>query len=278
MTESLCACGKPTRDDAYACDDCGDAMARALGDVPALESDLDLTLSRQRRFSSGANGSRAAETPLPYNAGASDAMGHLRAILVGWVRLCDEEGVRSSDYRDKFPANDLTSMSRWLMWRVDGLTRHEAATDAVDEITGAVNACHRVIDRPADRWFAGPCDQCGRDLYARQGAEKVACEACAIEYDVTARREWLLSSARDHHATASEIARAVIVWTDHDSGESRLTDRIRKWADRGRIDVKGHVEIHGRLRPLYQVGDVLDLLEQDARHAQDKIGTSGARS
>jgi hypothetical protein len=34
-TTSECRCGRPTRDDAYVCEDCGSSLARALGDVPA---------------------------------------------------------------------------------------------------------------------------------------------------------------------------------------------------------------------------------------------------
>src|SRR5689334_20695038 len=103
-----CRCGRPTRDAAYGCDACGDDLARALGDVPWLDEELEVTITRQqgidyRRSGGGKGGKKPAERPLPGNWTASEARTHLKALLVLWTRLCDEEDVRSSDPRNGLP-------------------------------------------------------------------------------------------------------------------------------------------------------------------------------
>ena len=69
------------------------------------------------------------------------------------------------------PDDNLPALSRWLLWRVDGLALHDIGPEVVVEVTSAVAHCHRLIDRPADRQYLGVCDVCqsGR-LYAKAGS------------------------------------------------------------------------------------------------------------
>lgn len=174
--------------------------------------------------------------------------------------------MRHSSPDDGLPADTLTALSRWLLWRVDGLALHEAGSDAVDEITDAVTKCHRIIDRPADRWFAGPCNaeledgaECGRDLYAVAEKGNVKCTGCGAVYDIAERRTWLLAAAEDRLHDATTIARSVS-WL----GASPLNAaRVRQWASRGRIVAKGH---DGN-QPLYRIGDAIDLLAASTKGA-----------
>jgi hypothetical protein len=195
MTENLCRCGKPTRDAAYVCEPCGDDLARALGDVAWLVDELEISVTRQkgvdyRQAGGGSGPKKPSERPSPVQWGAAEARAELRSILVLWTRLCAEENVRNSSPYPGLPDDDLAAISRWLMWRVDGLTLHEAGADAVDEITSAVAHCHRVIDRPADQEFAGPCE-CGRDLYRKPKAPEVKCRQCEKVYKVDELAEWM---------------------------------------------------------------------------------------
>lgn len=191
--ENECRCGRPTRD--YVCQDCGDSLARALGEVPWLTDELEISVTRQkgvdyRQASGGKGAKKPTERPSPVNWGASEVRAHLKALLVSWTRLCNEEHVRNSSPYPGLPDDDMPALSRWLLWRVDGLMLHEAGSDAVDEITSAVAHCHRIIDRPPDQEFAGPC-QCGRDLYRKPGAPKVTCRQCEMEYDVDDLAKWM---------------------------------------------------------------------------------------
>jgi hypothetical protein len=253
-----CRCGRPTRDAAYVCDGCADKLARALGEVPWLSDELETTITRQRALPTE-GGSRSTETPLPWHEAAADARRTLHGLLGTWVRFCDEEHVRHSSPRLGLPADRLPDMSRWLLWRVDGLALRDIGLEAVDEITDAVAGCHRLIDRRPDRWYAGPCvtEGCGADLYAQRREGAVRCRSCGEVYDVATRRTWLLGEAEDRLAPAHDIARAVS-WL----GAQPLTaDRVRKWAERGRIVAHGH----DGTRPLYRIGDAIDLLAADTK-------------
>ena len=90
-----CRCGRPTRDAAYVCDYCADQLARALGDVPWLANELEVTITRQkgvdyRRVGGGSGGKKANERPLPPVWGASEARTHLKALLVSWALFAHE--------------------------------------------------------------------------------------------------------------------------------------------------------------------------------------------
>lgn len=256
-----CRCGKPTRDHAYFCDDCGDKLTRALAETPWLDTELETTITGRKGVDyRRSDGTPSTEHRLPVHMAASNARGHLKATLVAWVKFCHDENIRHQSPRHGLPADTAPAMSRWLMWRIDGLAFHDIGPEAVDEITKAVRDGKRVIDRPADKWYAGPCD-CGVDLYARAKSGQVKCceTECGLVYDIGERRSWLLEAAEDRLAPAAELARAVS-WL----GASPLTaERVRQWAKRERIFAKGH---DGR-SPLYRVGDAIDLLAEGAKTA-----------
>lgn len=201
---SECKCGRPTRDAAYVCDDCGDRLAKALGDMTWLEEELETSIGKQRGLPT--EGSPAgSEKSLPFHVAAAEVRDNLRNTLVGWVRICAEEGVRSSDPRDGLPENTLTAISRWLLWRVDGLAYHEAGGDAVDEITYAVTQAVKAIDLAPERQYVGPC-ACGRDLYRKPGAVMAKCRACGESYDAEVLMAALRARVPDLLVTASEGA------------------------------------------------------------------------
>lgn len=270
-----CRCGKPTRDVHTVCDDCGDMLTRALSEVPWMDDELDTTITRQRAIptESGSPSAscsckddeidRCPHGGLPWHEKAADARRALHGLLSTWCRFCEEENVRHQSPMDGLPREDtLPAMSRWLLWRVDGLTLHDIGPEAVDEITDAVAECNRLIDRRPDRWYAGPCNaedeegvECGADLYAKRTKGLVECRDCGASYDVAARRTWLLAAAEDRLADAATIARSVS-WL---GAEPLTASRVRKWAERGRIVAKGH----DGSSPLYRIGDAINLLASD---------------
>lgn len=235
-----CRCGRPTRDAAYACDVCGDELARALGDVPWLDEQLEVTLTRQqgvdyRRLSQGSGAKKPAERPLPGNWSASEARTHLKALLVSWVLFCESESIRNSDPSVGLPLDGIAPMSRWLMWRVDGLMLNDIAPEAVDEITSAVAHCHRLIDRHPERQYLGPCAVCetGR-LYSRPGSTVAICDGCDTTTDADKVRAKLLNELDDRLCTAAEIAR-LSTYLGLKAGREQVRNRINQWHKRGRI-------------------------------------------
>lgn len=237
---SECRCGRETRDDAYSCDDCGDSLARALGEVPWLDEELEVTISRQkgvdyRRVGGGKGAQKAAERPLPPVWGASEARTHLKALLVSWTLFCLSEGIRSSDPRTEMPSDNLPALSRWLMWRVDGLMLNDIAPEAIEEITSAVAHCHRLIDRPADRQFLGDCTACepGK-LYARSGSEWAKCDECGTTIQAQTLRDELLTKLDDRLCTAAEIAR-LSTYLGLKADREQVRKRINQWNKRGLV-------------------------------------------
>lgn len=259
-----CRCGRPLRDTLTICDTCADNLTRDLNEIPWLEDELTTTIARLRALPTE-GGSKGRETPLMWHEKAGDARRTLHGLLATWARFCEEEGIAHQSPRmGQLEAGDdnPVALSRWLLWRIDGLARNDIGPEIVSEIGDAVAACRRVIDRKADRWYAGPCvveDEagkvCGSDLYAARAKGNVDCRECGATYDVAARREWLLAEAEDRLANSHDLARAVS-WL---GAEPLKPERIRQWAKRGRIIAKGH---DGK-SPLYRIGDAIDLLASD---------------
>ena len=240
MSSNECVCGRPTRDAAFGCDECADDLARALGDVAWLEEELEVTITRQkgidyRGVGGGKGGKKANERPSPVVWGASEARAHLKALLVSWALFCNAEEVRHSESSNALPEDNLTALSRWLIWRVDGLMLHEIAADAIDEITSAVADCRRLIDRPAERQYLGECDTCkSGKLYARREGQWAICEECDAHFLADEIRAGLLKRLDDRLCTAAEIAK-LSTYLGLQAGREQVRKRINQWHARGLI-------------------------------------------
>lgn len=274
---------------ATVCGACAGALARALGDVPWLVAHLCVAIIGQAHIGAGSTTYRTPDgdddgrqwpgtlrpTPILYDQRASEAAAQLRTTITTWVRrLLDDseqpygphceacehpscDRVRNA----RPPAGDTTSCSRWLLLRLTTLQRHPAAAEIVDGIVKATERAEAAIDRPAEAWYAGPCESCRTDLYAEPGATLVQCKGCPNAYNVTRLREQLLAAAEDTLAPATLAARALT-----SLGQECTPERIRKWAERKRLTAHG---VNGKGDPQYRIGDVRQLLEEAAaRQAQ----------
>lgn len=254
MSEHICAvedCGNPVQD-ATICARCTDALERDLGDVPAFHAELEVTLTRQTAMGER-SASKAAETPVYFHEGASEALVVMRSTLVGWVRTAVEEDGA------EWPADTPEAMATLLMHRLNWLRRHEAADEAVDELKSMMGLVRRTVDRPQARWYAGPCGyevenrECPGELYAHVGAIQVTCPECSEVYDVAARRDWLKESTAAYLGTAAEIS----ALCRHMLGDLVTAAMIRGYAHRGSIAAHGEArDPRGRVAPLYKLGDV----------------------
>ena len=249
-----CQCGKPTRDDAYVCEPCLDRLSRRLGEVPWLVAELDITLAKEH--AAGPAGASSAETPLPLNYGAFDANIKLRHEMVMAVRFCDEEQIRHQSPSDGYPTDTLEAMSAWLLWRVDGLGLSDMGPEVIKGLLDALIAAKRVIDRPEERQYAGPCE-CGRDLYAKPGAKVTRCKACEKEYDVEEMRAWMRSGVAGMLVTAREGSTLL---GRFDMPTAQKT--IDKWHERSRILDHGSNPAGKRL---YLIDDLIGLAARDGK-------------
>lgn len=255
----ICKCGTPTRDEAYCCDDCLGDLSIALGELPAIVEQLDITLQKARGVDYTAlGGSPSSESPLPISYAAYEASTQLRQVLVMWVRFCVEEQIRHQSASTDLPADNLRAMSRWLMWRVDGLGLNDLGPDAVSEITRAVGRCRVVIDRPEERQFDGPCE-CGRDLYSKPGSKTTKCKGCEREYGVDEMRAWMETELGGKLFTAREGSTLL-----GRMGLPTAQKTIDKWHERGRLlDHGSNADAPPRL--LYLLDDLIGLAARDGK-------------
>lgn len=236
-----CRCGKPTRDAAYFCDQCGDDLSQALGDIPWLDTELETTITGEtgidyRTLGGGKGGKKPSEMPSPVNWSAADARAHLKGLLVSWVLFCNEDGIRHQSPRDGLPDDTLTDLAKWMLWRVDGLALHDIGPDAVDEITDAVTRCHRFVDRHPQRQYLGPhdgCDDAG-SLYATPHSQSARCDVCSSTVDAIAVKAKRITELEDRLCTAAEIAR-LSTYLGFKADRDKVRNRINQWHHRGKI-------------------------------------------
>jgi hypothetical protein len=195
-------CDRPVGD-GYSCQHCTDRLERALGDVPALWEQLDVVLTRQARYSTPEG--RGGDKALPFNAEASEIGWVLRNTLATWCKLIAEE--RGWDLPEDHPAK----IAGWMLKHLTWLRHQRAGHQAIEEITSAVNAVRKAVDRPAERLYAGPCKECGTDLYGKPGAAEVTCKTCETVSAVVDQKTWMGAIIETRLVTGRE-ASVLLAW------------------------------------------------------------------
>ncbi|MFC4146598.1 hypothetical protein ACFO0M_10055 [Micromonospora mangrovi] len=313
MTAHRCQwCQKPDPTGGYVCPACYRPVGLALREMVTLAGEPDVNVSRQARYGA-TNGPRSAEPPIPVDLDASAAawaaahvvvtwMDHIatargvplprrraRAIGplcpgAGWAALPGRCGHPSCDViRDRRPEHPVAAAAQFVVDHLHWLRRQPDAADAAEELLGAANAVKRIIENPADRWYAGTCATpidgdpdrpCPTDLYAWPGVTWVRCPGCHTTHQTGPRVRWLLDEARDVLGTATQLATAAARL-----GRPCTAGQLRALAQRGRLvaarialddGVEGPLllDVDEWQRPRYKFGDVLNLLDQIAEQRQ----------
>jgi len=269
--------GQPTaapqlRPDRYLCHHCTVRLRRTLEDLPSLMADLEITLARQLRI-----GYTDADTAWPQTTAATPLPFDLRASEAGWVArmtiLANVDWV--AGIRGHTVPQSWLAIATYLTDAVDWIARHPDGPQVVDEILAATRQARAAIDRPADRVYVGRCGalietpehlaatDCAEELYARADRTDVTCPRCGTTWDVHQRQAAMLEQLRDHVLPAVDIARAVA-----GLGRDITPELIRQWKRRRLLapahDEQGRPRATTDGRPLYRVGDVLDLVAQRA--------------
>jgi hypothetical protein len=274
--------------------------------APGLFGDLEVTRHRLARIGAPGRGS-SSDRPPPWHERAAVAADELAEVVLATARQvadtrgqtiperprvlagprcghgwCDHDTCRR--IRDGEPASIAAVAAGWLAGHVDWLRHHPSGPGTAERLNAAVRAAERVVDRQADRWYAGPCwapliddgpeddapaarepnaeTWCMAELYANPGATYVRCRGCGTTFDVTERRKWLRAEAEGTLAHAELIARAAPVLDDN---VKITSSQIRNLADRGRIAQHG---ADTAARPLYRIGEVLAVV-RDIRARKD---------
>jgi hypothetical protein len=271
VSENLCvACGRPTAD-GVACQGCaykaGDRLHTIVDIAPAAR---DIAHGFAHHGTGGGGGGKPG-SKLPFNLTATAKLDGVQNALTGWVRhIAAERGLdvpRPVDLGDDV----LVLAAGWLAGHVEWMRHRQEAGDFLADVGAAVRVVTGIARGPASQRYLGPCGApqwienlggeagcrelegppCEGDTYAREGAQHGACRSCGATVSTADRQAWLDGEVRSHAFRATEIGKAYGV----------NVNTIRSWAARGLLVPHGH---DGEERPLFNVGDVLDLAAADA--------------
>jgi len=286
-------CGAGISDGAALCTECVAKACAALVAIPELETELQVTISRQDAISDDRPvqvrqglvlaaadldprgrpwAGSLRPTRLPYAAEAAEVAAACRATLSTWCRLLAEELHPDAGVGTDLPENTVVAMAAYLENRSGWWRRQGWASDLADQLLGTWRALERAVDRREAQRYVGPCGAplqdvhgaagvsgvraCPVHLYAEPGADYVGCPSCGARYDVHARRRELLAAAEDRLAHVELLVGAL-----SGLGVELNVERVRKWAQRGRLLQHGHDQLG---RKLYRVGDAVDLAAEMA--------------
>jgi hypothetical protein len=288
VTASLCVrCGRPTPD-GYACSSCANYTRRqlvgdpddddfiGLADAAPVARDIANGQARRSCIGGGAGG-----PGIPFDPDVLERLDAAQHTMSGWARHIGAERGIAIPFAGGAPHLDqLALVAEWLPEHVEWMRHRPEA----DEFLTDVAACARIVVGIArgstPKRYLGPCGalispesdeqaqdgspgtvECQGDVYAREQwdqkrrayvvEEHGRCQSCRTEVVTQDRQDWLDYQVRSYAFRAVEIAQAYGV----------NVNTIRSWAARGQLVPHGH-DSDGR--PLFNVGDVLDLAAADA--------------
>lgn len=301
-TEPTCLrCARPLADGSFCCDRCAAQTAQKLSEIADLAPPCqDVAYGLSRRSQGGGNGKPGSRLPLDLPTMAKldrvtteltkwvDRIGAIRGATRPWFTTRDDDHVTTA-------ANWLTTHIEWIRHQADHEPDDDGNTWGADQFLTDVDAALRVLwsiaRGPAPQRYLGPCGAeiavepceptaagnctrpglpecnpltcattttitCDGNVYGRHGTRTGRCRTCGTEVDQDERRAWLDETVRQYDYTAAEIGAAYPI----------KADLIRQWASRGLLVA------HGRSRdgrPLYLLGDVLDLAAGDAARREE---------
>lgn len=156
MTKTCPACAAP-QGAGLLCNKCCDHLEHDLAAVGDLVHDLEATLARQARISTGGRGGLASEMD-PWQQAASITLGTLTNTLTTWARdVCD------TNWHAAAGAHPAHAAASYLLLSITAIRRHPAADKLTDEIGYAVSVARNQVDRTARRFPVGPCPEDGCD-------------------------------------------------------------------------------------------------------------------
>lgn len=258
MSAQCGTCGQPVHDVGILCAKCTGKLRRQLLDVTELDmlTEIEITITRQNVTGNGAGESGSA---VPFDPEASARAAHLRARLTKWTRTL----LGNSDH--VWPQDPAA----WLADQTNTIRLRDWAKTCQDELGAAIEAVRASIDTPAQLAFVARCGAqifdpyvgreitCGRVIWARPDAGVGHCK-CGNTVDRKEAQVKLLDDARDEVYPTTTLVRLLGA-----CGLSVPAGTIRQWKARGDLH---QVNPISSPRPLYRVGDVLDLALRHVTH------------
>lgn len=183
-----------------------------LRDFPWIMAELDVVTARESRYGERSE-RKSADTPVVFNPASSRLAFEIRDVLLSWVVLvCEQRRLPLPHPRDR----GAVSSARWLREHVMDLAQVEPARDAYEEVRELHRQGFRMVDRPEEQEFVGPCQsdvpgvECD-GVYARRGADTKSCAACGVCVDVPAVMAATRDTLADRLFTERELVHALRV-------------------------------------------------------------------
>ncbi len=268
MAQECGVCTHPVGDQATICAPCTGSLSRRLKDLPELADDLETTMSRQDQLAGRSDGGKSSDTPLFWKDRAGDALRTLRDMLRRWAEQFSGADPAATDV----PVADLARFLHNILVRI---RQHEAAPQFAVACEDAFRECRRIIDKPVDRVYLGPCGleegneaTCREELFVRPGADTATCTSCGRDHSSHGRRALLMDTVEDRLVTYSEASMALPSLMD----KPLAVGTIRQWVCRDQLEIRGYLHrltdrqdavvenrIHPKDPPVVRVGDVIRL-------------------
>lgn len=268
------------------CARCQHTGHRALANIPAYHADLfslpDVAAGMRKAAKvADPTGNAVGQTVSdPVGDAAADA----KDTLKRWTRRLVKD--RPGQARAFYPEHDtVETLARVLGQHLPKIATTDWADEMLRELTKLEVRLRKIVEANKGRWYAGVCGAvldedtgafCTRILYADPEASEVRCPSCRMMWPVAERRRVLLELARDTETNIATIARALLVLLvriDGNTSQAKLERRIQNWADRGKLERRGSVDLDGNVRKTYRLGDVLDLLLEERAKTRDTPAT-----
>lgn len=294
-------CDRPVPDQSYVCSRCTEAYGGYLSTIASLAGEVEAAVAKLVGHGPATSGGGGHGHPLPVDLDAAEKAAAVGNTVSTWARhvslsrgievlrdrppqagpVCRTNTCRHRSCAEiRAPRREvgIAVAARFIAEHLNWLRHRREAAEALAELRDAAGQIQRIVGGRLPRWYAGQCwellenaERCTAELYATPGASTVRCPDCDTVHETARRRSWLLDEARDVLAHAELIARALTAL----ELEGVTGSRVRNLAARGRLLAHG---VDAADRPLYRVGDVLELIHEQARVEAERVAKREARA
>ena len=258
----------------FLCQLCAKELGALLNDLPWLLDQLEITVIRQDKLSTGVIG-RSSDNPSPINVGAMELSRNLRGQLGTILRdLCEMRGVEPGA-----AAWSNSTMAEWLGRNLAAISCSPDAGLIYREIRGGTESSLAAINR-ISRMYCGPCTtvvshnaqgediECGVDLYAdRDNPIDIRCLKCNTW--INPREQLMVHVKRRDLMSEKELIDAMRA-----VGEPVTEALLDQWLRTNKLTVRGYMH-RGRIlakpfsRRDFRIFSLSQARELRARNSED---------
>lgn len=162
-----------------------------------------------------------------------------------------------------------TETTHWICHSLERWLTSIATTDWCAQFVVEIGEHEKILrsltEDVAPGWYAGGCKGCGYATHVVPGLTWITCGYCGTTTSARDHLETVLNEARGWVARPKALAEAVVALVDTEQSVVRLYERIKKWAQRERLEAFRKIDQDGdEVGPKrFRLGDVLDLVQRE---------------